>query len=170
MISNACARYHNRLRSWLEKLDHTQKIFTAIVTAGAVVAIFGKDTDLLRWALAASSVMAIVNKVLDFKRRARDHLERCAKFNDFAAKLAGVSNVPTAKQIALWNAERIRIDKNAPPTVSVLDVICMNEEADVRSHDREYRRRIHKYQRIWPFYYFVTIGPDNFPTFHELKK
>ncbi len=75
---------------------------------------------------------------------------------------------PTDEVLRDWMADRTLIEKEDPTPLSALNVICHNEEAEVRSYGEDTLRHVRWYQRA--FCHLVTLPPNNFPTLAEWKK
>ena len=139
----------------------------AIGGSAAFIALIGDATLIAKIIAAIIAVTAALDVVIGFSERARVHDDLYRRWSDLEAKMIR-HGTPTEKVLRGWKADRTLIEKEEPTPLSALNVICHNEEAEVREYGEDKLHHVRWYQRA--FCHLVTLPPNNFPTLAEWKK
>ncbi len=165
--ANKSLRYHSARRSFFDAMHRTGMAVAAIGGSAAFVALIGGETLFAKIAAAIIAVAATLDVVVGFSERARHHDDLYRRWSDLVAKM--LRHGPPEEQVLRdWNAERTLIEKEEPTPLSALNVICHNEEAEVRGYGDEVIRHVRWYQRA--LCHILTLPPDNFPALAEWKQ
>ena len=139
----------------------------AIGGSTAFLALMGDATLIAKIAAAIIAVTAALDVVIGFSERARVHDDLYRRWSDLVAKM--IRHGPPSEEVLRdWMAERTLIEKEEPTPLSALNVICHNEEAEVRGYGEDMLWHIRRYQRA--FCHLLTLPPNDFPTREEWKK
>jgi len=136
--------YHARRCAFYDRMAKLSD-FLSIVGASAALTAIGEYFP--KWVGVCGSFLAVTASALTLvvgaSAMARKHEDLKRRFGKLEAKALSTAS-PTAEQVALWNAERVRIETDEPPHYWALNVLCEREAARGReSFDPE------KYRLPW---------------------
>lgn len=151
-------RYHARRRAFFDAAHRISIALVAVGGSAGFVAILGDETTLAKFVTAFLAVVATLDLVIGYSERARDYDSLYRRFSDLAVSIAGVTD-PSEDQIREWTSERMRIEKDEPTSIDVLNVICHNEEAEARGQS-ESKFKVRWWQR--PMCHLVTLPPNHY--------
>ncbi|KQR90214.1 hypothetical protein ASG35_03110 [Burkholderia sp. Leaf177] len=149
-------RYHQRRRAFYDRLDQISNALSLILGSAAIYGVLDKDAHAV--AIAASmlvTVISAVNLILASSQRARGHFDLARRFSDLERQMLGA---PVESTLLAAHAERLVIESDEPPKLSVLDCICHNELMRAEGYKTEDLAKITWWQRL--FAPFVDIRED----------
>jgi len=139
-------RYHmKRCRFY----DSFHDVITALNVMLGVSAIYSLLSNLLTTNTIAMivsfiSAMGVIDLVIGTSRKARVHNDLANKFIDLEQYMLGKGEESLKRVIS----KRLEIEKTEPPVLSVLDVICHNEQVLADGYDKKYLQNIGWGQRL----------------------
>jgi hypothetical protein len=120
-------RYHNRRRSFYDRL-HKFNTIIAVVGGSAVIAtILGEFGT--PWPLAFSvlvTISAAIDLALSSPQAARSHHDLSRKYFDIEKEMIACQS-PSDQDLVGWTERRLTIEADEPPVLHVLNTICHNE-------------------------------------------
>lgn len=118
-------RYHQRRRSFFDRLDKISNMLSLIFGSVAVYGTLQENSKEI--ALIASglvTVFASINLVLSSASRARDHTDFMRKYVELEKLMLGAESEERLLDVA---GRRLSIEAEEPPVLHVLNAICHNE-------------------------------------------
>ena len=73
------------------------------------------------------SIITTMDFIINFSKQADIHDKLRARFYDLLRNMA--LDEPTEQNLRVWTAERLLIEKDEPPILKALDILCHNSEA-----------------------------------------
>ena len=130
----------------------------------AFVSIIGE----LSGTIAASLFVAattLLDALIDYQTNARRHDALYRAYSDLKAEMTRTETI-TAQQVRIWKAQRIEIEKDEPTQLSVLNIMCHNEQAEADGYGPELRYKVSAYQAA--FSQLLSLPPRHFQTIANL--
>ncbi|WP_263217919.1 hypothetical protein [Pseudomonas atacamensis] len=118
-------RYHQRRRSFYDRLDKTSNMLSLIFGSAAIYGVLQKDYQAV--ALIASAIVTIassVNLVVGSAQRGRDHTDFMRKYVELEKSMLCDESDEVLLQV---QETRLSIEAEEPPVMHVLNAICHNE-------------------------------------------
>ncbi|AMT90087.1 MULTISPECIES: hypothetical protein [Pseudomonas] len=118
-------RYHQRRRSFYDRLDKTSNMLSLIFGSAAIYGVLQKDYQAV--ALIASAIVTIassVNLVVGSAQRGRDHTDFMRKYVELEKSMLCDDSDEVLLQV---QETRLSIEAEEPPVMHVLNAICHNE-------------------------------------------
>jgi hypothetical protein len=157
-------RYHRKRRSFFEFLHHATMLVATVGATGAFIALQNE----VAWGANAAALLVAVTTLLDalinYQSKARTHDSLCRSYSDLKAEMVRVGE-PSPEQLRDWRARRIEIEKDEPTPLSVLNVLCHNEQATAAGYGPDQHYRIWFWQHM--FCHFLSLPPS---TIKPLKR
>lgn len=142
-------RYHAYRRSFWQSLDHWSKVLSIVTGAAVVVAVFGQNTV---WAKILALLVACTSAadvVLGFGDKANLHDGLYRDWCRLQQKIAALeARTPTNVDIAEMKARRLRIEREEPGHLDLLERRCCAEECIARGCDLRGVWQLTKWQ-VW---------------------
>lgn len=136
-------RYHAKRRAFFERCDHLTRAITAIAGFGTVGSVLNGFHVAAIVAGSIVGVMTALDLVFDYSRRASVYDGLYRRFADLGVRVAGA--VHSDANYRTFDVERLLIEKEEPTKLSVLDVLCANEE--LKARDFGYSHKVTLLQR-----------------------
>ncbi len=139
-------RYHmKRCRFY----DSFHDVITALNVMLGVSAIYSLLTNIISTNIIAIivgfiSAMGVIDLVIGTSRKARLHNDLANKFIELEQYMLGKDEESLKRVIS----KRLEIEKTEPPVLSVLDVICHNEQVLADGYDKSHIQKIGWGQRL----------------------
>ncbi|EHN5173275.1 hypothetical protein KI912_003131 [Salmonella enterica] len=152
-----CVRYHNRRRSFFDRIDKLSNLLSLILGSATIYGILAQTSNSL--ALCSAAVVTIfssLNLVLASSQQARVHYDLARRFGDL--EMTMIQMVPSEKKLTTLQKARLSIEKDEPPALRVLDCICYNEQLRAMDFSDNKMLRIGLLQRL--FSPFIDFRPD----------
>jgi hypothetical protein len=150
-------RYHSRRTAFFERWNKTTA-FVGIIGGSTVIASLGQYVPgwLASLGAAAIVVMSAIDLVAGTGEMARRHNDLRRRFCELEAEI--VSDLaPSEASVAKWQAKRLAIESDEPPTYVALDVQCHNElaraygpAANMPSHRIPLYKSVTAQIMVWP--------------------
>ncbi|HEY2069982.1 MAG TPA: hypothetical protein VGG48_10545 [Rhizomicrobium sp.] len=154
-------RYDAKRRAFFERCNHLTRAVTAITGAGTVASVING----FHWASivmgATVGIATALDLVVDFSSRAMSYDTLYKRFADLGIKVA--SSERTLENYRRFLVEKLVIEKEEPTVLSVLNVICANEELKSRAYP--YQHRVDKFQKL--ICQFLDVGQQQFEKIEE---
>lgn len=118
-------RYHQRRRSFYDRLDKTSNMLSLIFGSAAIYGVLQKEYQVV--ALVASAVVTIaasINLVVGSAQRGRDHTDFMRKYVELEKSMLADETEELLLQV---QEARLNIEAEEPPVMHVLNAICHNE-------------------------------------------
>lgn len=127
-------RYHAYRRSFWSAFDHWSKILSIVTGAAVVVTAFEKNgaglTQLFAIVVALSSAADVV---LGFSDRANKHDQLYKDWCRLQSKIVALeAKTPTLPEVVELKNRRLRIERDEPGVIDLLERRCAAEEAVAR--------------------------------------
>lgn len=126
-------RYHAKRRAFFERCDHLTRAVTAIAGFGTVGSVLNGFHVAAILTGTIVGILTALDLVFDYSRRSSIYDSLYRRFADLGVKVAGADH--TDANYRLFDVERLVIEKEEPTKLSVLDVLCSNEELKARGFD-----------------------------------
>lgn len=143
-------RYHARRHAFFDRWNKSTA-FVGVLGGSAVIASMAQHAP--PWLAAAGGLLVVVMSGLDLVvgtgHMARQHNDLRRRFCEMEADIARDPE-PGAPTVAAWQARRLAIEADEPPTYVALDLLCENELA------RSYAHTSTKPRAILPWYKVIT--------------
>lgn len=125
--SSVAMRYHSRRRSFLEFLSRLDPALTLILGGATFGTLVSGYPVIATYAAFATTAASAINLTFDTAARARKH---DALFRSWADLRSDLALVPQEDDAMLRQLEvkRARLDGECPGQITVLSIICENEE------------------------------------------
>ena len=128
--------------------------FIVLLSSGTLVTLLN-DAANQKLCAAASvivTVLATLDLVVGFSRRAKDHEVLYKQFHDL---LIDIQTTPELNLEILnhWKRRRLNIEADEPPIYRALDISCHNEEAQAQGFSRHERRDIPYFERVFMHFF-----------------
>jgi hypothetical protein len=163
---NRSLRYHAKRRAFLDTLHRLSMLLATIGGSGTFVAALGKAglADIMLQVFAAIVALAVAfDRVFNLSEAARTHDNLYRRFSDLATKMDAAEHV-TVTLLHAWKSERRRIEKDEPAALSVLNIMCHNQEVIAGGYDPVELYRLHWWQTLFaqvislPPYFWLKSG------------
>lgn len=128
-------RYNGKRQVFFEKLHRFTSFLSALAASSAFVAILANETGIATWLTAVIALMSAADSVIGFSERSRLYASQRRRYFDLYCDL--MLCAPEKFREDKFREKRLRIDRDGPPPLRVLDVICRNEEDIARGFPRE---------------------------------
>jgi hypothetical protein len=158
-------RYHQRRRSFFDRLDKISNMMSLIFGSVAVYGTLQKNAENV--ALIASglvTVFASVNLVLSSAIRARDHADFTRKYVELEKLMLGAESEERLLKVA---ARRLSIEAEEPPVLHVLNAICHNETMRAMGYAKEDLTKIGPLQRLVAQFFDLCESDIQNPTAND---
>jgi hypothetical protein len=127
-------RYHARRSGFFDRWNKVTAL-VGILAGSAVMATLGEYVP--HWVALAGAlaivIMSGVDLVAGAAEMARRHDSLRRRYCELEALIAATLH-PDAAQLSAWQADRLRIESDEPPTYVALDILCDNELARAYQH------------------------------------
>lgn len=121
------ARYHQRRRSFFDKLARTSNIASIAFGSAAFLAVLkGPEAQgVALWVSAGLAILGGINLVIGSAVRAREHSDFMRKYIELEQRML---KPPTEELLLAVASDRLSIEANEPPVLHVLNCICHNDQ------------------------------------------
>lgn len=119
--------YHAKRRRFFTNLQYSANILNLVGGSSAFFAIAGGLPGISMIGAAFVALISFCNLVINFSEKARLYEGLCRKFGLLNAKVA--EGERTRENYRKWKAERLTLEAEEPPALSLLADICNNEVA-----------------------------------------
>jgi hypothetical protein len=157
-------RYNGKRQVFFQKLNRLTSFVNALMASSAFVTILSGWSQLAVWLTAGVAVISAADSVLGFSEKAKLYGDQRRRYFDLYSAL--LLTKPEVFNEDKFREKRLRIDRDGPPAMRVLDVICRNEEQIARGYKREETVHI-----SWPrraLSQFIDLPPKQWRTLNEL--
>ncbi|PIF52772.1 hypothetical protein CLU80_5257 [Pseudomonas sp. 29] len=139
-------RYHQRRRSFFDRLDKISNMLSLIFGSVAVYGTLQDNSkDIALIASGLVTVFASINLVLSSATRARDHTDFMRKYVELEKLMLGAESEQLLLEVA---ARRLSIEAEEPPVLHVLNAICHNETMRAMGYAKEDLPKIGPLQKL----------------------
>lgn len=159
-------RYNGKRQVFFQKLHRLTSFINALLASSAFVTILSGWSQLAAWLTASVAILSAADSVIGFSERAKLYGDQRGRYYDLYCEL--VLTKPEAFNEDEFREKRLRIDRDGPPPMRVLDVICRNEEDIARGFKREETIYISWPRRIVS--QFIDLAPKHWETLKEREK
>lgn len=146
-------RYHAQRRAWFDGLHRLSMVLSAVGGSAALASVLTAGHSLpapnsLVLIIALTVTLAgALSVAFGFSERARTANDLYRRFAALAHQMAA-HPAPGTAELRTWKAERLMIEADEPPIISVLNVLCHNAEMRARGYGDEHRFRVRWWQRL----------------------
>jgi hypothetical protein len=157
-------RYNGKRQVFFQKLHRLTSFANALMASSAFVTILSGWSQLAVWLTAGIAVISTADSVIGFAERAKLYGDLRRRYFDLYSEL--LLTKPEAFSEDRFREKRLRIDRDGPPAMRVLDVMCRNEEQIARGDKREETIYI-----SWPrraVSQFIDLAPSHWPKLKEV--
>ena len=161
---NVSLRYHSQRRGWFDALHRVTMVLSAVGGSAALSSVLtaGQDSpgskSLVLIIALIVTLAGALNVAFGFSERARTANDLYRRFALLAHQMAAHA-APGAAELRAWTAERLMIEADEPPVISVLNVLCHNAEAVARGYGDDQRYRVRWWQRL--FANLISLPPTD---------
>ena len=144
-------RYHVRRRQFFDRLDFTTK-FLIVVTGGGTVVAVGNDSNNHVVAMIFGGLVAMfsaIDLIIGCSKAARNHHDLSREFIELEKKLMKDEQHPTETKLAEYAGKRLEIEKEEPPKLRALDLLCADELVKAGGYPEEESHKFKWYQRFF---------------------
>lgn len=149
-------RYHNYRRRFFESLATLVQLVTVICGSATVFAVIS-GWGVAVYVAAMVTVLSAINLVVSPTRKSILHADLAKRFIDLENAINGVVEMDE-QQLRDFTQQRLKIERDEPPVLRVLDSLCHNEEARAEGYGEEDFVRISAVQRLLA--QFADIGSE----------
>jgi hypothetical protein len=147
-------RYHAKRRAFFERCNQLTRALSAIFGAATVAAVIKGVPWITATMGAAVGISTALDLVFDFSRRAMLFDDLYRRFADLSVEI--VSCDPSPENVRRIMIKRLLIEKEEPTLLSILNVLCSNEERIARGYPDVYKlgfwqKRLCQFWDIGPF-------------------
>ncbi|HFT8585412.1 TPA: hypothetical protein ACGSTF_004715 [Pseudomonas aeruginosa] len=140
-------RYHQRRRSFFDRLDQGSNMLSVIFGSAAIYGILEREYQAVAlMASALVTVLASINLVVGSAQRARAHSDFSRRYVELEKHMLGCPNEQNLRQVS---ADRLGIEAEEPPVLHVLNAICHNEMMRAMGYKKEKLAKIGWCQRLF---------------------
>jgi hypothetical protein len=159
-------RYNGKRQTFFQKLHRLTSFINALMASSAFVTILSQWWQLAAWLTAGVAILSAADSVIGFAERAKLFGDLRRRYYDLYCEL--LLTRPDQYNEDEFREKRLRIDRDGPPTMRVLDVISRNEEDIARGFKREETIYISWPRRI--VCQFMDPVPKHWETLKEREK
>lgn len=141
-------RYHNRRRSFFDRLHTIASAMNVIFGSAAVALVVGKLHEAAVISAAIVAALSAIDLVVGFSTKARLHNDLSKRFIRLEQRLLACRK-PSRAELQDLNAARLEIEMDEPPALRVLDSICHNELVRAMGAEEENFKKIGLVQRLF---------------------
>ena len=156
-------RYNGKRQIFFQKLHRLTSFANALLASSAFVTILSGWSQLAVWLTAGVAVISTADSVIGFAERAKLYGDLRRRYFDLYSEL--LLTKPEVFNKDKFREKRLRIDRDGPPAMRVLDVMCRNEEQIARGYKREETVHI-----SWPrraVSQFIDLPPKEWQKLNE---
>lgn len=159
-------RYHGKRQRFFDGLHRMVSFINALAGSSAFVSIISGLPVVAAWLTAIVAVSSALDSVVGFSERARLYADQRSKYYDLYCDIV-------ACKAEKFNSDhfrerRLRIDRDSPPPMRVLDVIARNEEDISRGYSRIDTIYINWFRRL--LRHVVDLPPAEWKTIAQIGK
>lgn len=149
-------RYNGKRQRFFEKLHRLTSFVNALAASSAFVALLtvGSAKTAL-WLTGLIAVMSAADSVIGFAEHARLFGNQRRRYFDLYSELMLCPSNKFSEP--KFREKRLRIDRDGPPPLRVLDVICRNEEDIARGFSEKETIHINPFRRF--FCQIIDLSP-----------
>jgi hypothetical protein len=157
-------RYHAKRRAFFERCNQLTRALSAIFGAGTVAAVVKGIPWITGTMGAMVGIATALDLVFDFSRRAMIFDDLYRRFADLSVEI--VSAEPSHEAVRRITIKKLLIEKEEPTLLSILNVVCSNEERVARGYTDVYgltfwQERLCQFWDIGPFKFeLVPVSPS----------
>ncbi|MEZ5691157.1 MAG: hypothetical protein R3D71_05795 [Rickettsiales bacterium] len=129
-------RYHSKRQRFFDILHNSSTIISAISGSSAFVAVLSDNRDLALWVSLIVAISSALDSVFSFSKKSRVHNDLRRRFSDLLKEM--ILSEGDEQLRRRWQAERLNIEADEPPSLTLLVDICHNEEVIARGHEEKY--------------------------------
>jgi hypothetical protein len=128
-------RYCGKRQRFFDGLHKISIFVSAVAGSSAFVTVLANMPKLAAWLTATIAVVSAIDNVVGFSERARKYSEQRTRYYDLYCDLVKVN--PGRFSEDVYRERKLRIDRDNPPILRVLDVVSRNEEDIARGYGHE---------------------------------
>src|SRR5579862_3649984 len=159
------ARYHVRRRQFFDRIGFITN-FLIIITGGGTVVAVGRESHHIVAMIFGGlvAVFAAIDLVVGCSGAARDHHDLAREFIELEKKLVADEAHPTHEKFTEYCGTRLEIEKEEPPKLCALDLLCADELVKAGGYSED---EFHKFR--WYHRWFANFLPFNSADIKKLK-
>jgi hypothetical protein len=158
-------RYNGKRQRFFDNLHRLTSFVNAAVGTSAFVTVLSGWPELAIWLTGLIALAGAADSVIRFSERARKYGDQRRRYFDLYCELLRTP-VHEFNEDA-FREKRLMIDRDGPPPLRVLDVICRNEEDIARGFPREETIHIGFTRRLLS--QIVDLPPKQWLTLQEYR-
>jgi len=141
-------RYHMRRVSFFYRAHKWLTVLAATGGVGTITAlVIGSSQATLVFG-GVTAFFSVIDLVFNLAKRAREHNDLARRFIDLEKELFDAEEGIDRMMLADLTGQRLSIEKDEPPVLRVLDIICHNELVTAMDCGEEYEKRVMWFQRL----------------------
>jgi hypothetical protein len=150
-------RYHTRRRQFFDRLGYITNFLIIITGGGTLYGVSNESHNHLAVIFGALvAIFSAIDLIIGCSNAARDHHDLARDFGELEKQMNSAGENPTEDQFIAFTNRRIEIEKEEPPKLCILDVLCHNELIESGGYDEKYKRPIGRLQRL--FAQIIDVG------------
>lgn len=164
------ARYHVLRRQFFDRLGFITN-FLIIITGGGTVIAVGREESHHIVAMTFAALVAIfsaIDLIVGCSRAARDHHDLARDFIELEKKLMVDEPHPSVEKLIAYTAKRLEIEKEEPPKLCALDLLCADELVKAGGYPEDEFHKFAWYHRRFAHVY--SFDPCGIKKLKHLKK
>lgn len=165
--ANKSLRYLAKRRAFFDALHRTSMALSFVGGSAALVALIGDQTTAAKLVAVFLTLNAMFDLAIGYSARARAYDELYRRWSNLLAEITREGS-PDDDKIRDWLAERVHIQSDEPTPISVLNIVCHNEEAVAQGYEDDHVYRVWWWQR-WAKQ-LLSLPPNRFRSLAELTE
>lgn len=142
-------RYCGKRQIFFDGLHKFSLFVNSIAGSSAFVTIVAGIPSVAAWLTALVAIISSVDNIVGFSEKARLYSQQRSRYYELYCDLLKIS--PKRFSEDSYREKKLRIDRDNPPILKVLDVISRNEEDIARGHPYEDTIYISRLRYFFPF-------------------
>jgi hypothetical protein len=126
-------RYHNYRRRFFDNLSTVVQLATVIFGSATVFAVMS-GLGVAVYVAAMVTILSAINIVISPVRKSILHAELAKRFIDLENAITGVAEMDE-QQLREFEQQRLKIERDEPPVLRVLDSLCHNEQLRAEGYE-----------------------------------
>ncbi|WP_416462535.1 hypothetical protein [Sphingomonas sp. VDB2] len=156
-------RYCGKRQRFFDGLHRLSLFINTIAGSSAFVTIIANMPHVAAWLTAIVAVVSALDNVVGFSERARLYAQQRSRYYELYCDL--VKSKPSGFVEDVYKERKLRIDRDNPPILRVLDVVSRNEEDISRGHPYGETIFISKFRYFMR--HFMDIPPKKWITMDD---
>jgi len=151
------ARYHVLRREFFDRLGFFTNFLIIITGGGTVIAVGHESHHILAMCLGVLvALFSAIDLIVGCSRAARDHHDLARDFIELEKKLISDEANPTTDKLIEYTAKRLEIEKEEPPKLCALDLLCYDELVKAGGYPPNESHQFSWYHRTFAHFFDIN--------------